>query len=225
MSLSRTKRCLLTVIAAAVALLAAGCATQGSDRKEPATEGQPRISEKNRPRLKVDGDRGFTVTEVVRIGSDVRGDYQAAVVMLRQERFDDGIALLEDVTARSPELSAPHIDLGVAYGRVGDYDQAEQHLQTALSLAPNHPVALTELGIVYRRTGRFDEARDSYGRALEIHPYYHYALRNLGVLCDLYLNDLECALQQYEAYAALVVDDAPVQIWIADIKNRLGAGP
>jgi lipoprotein NlpI len=98
---------------------------------------------------------------------------------------------------------------------------AEQNLSRALSLAPNHPVALNEMGILHRRTGNFQSARDHYERALAIHPHYHFALRNLGVLCDLYLEDLECALEQYERYAEIVTDDPDVAIWIADIRNRL----
>jgi hypothetical protein len=42
------------------------------------------------------------------------------------------------------------------------------------------------------------------------------------VLCDLYLADLDCALRHYTAYLQSVVDDAEVEIWVADIRNRLG---
>jgi hypothetical protein len=42
------------------------------------------------------------------------------------------------------------------------------------------------------------------------------------VLCDLYLGDLECALQAYEAYMTTVQSDAEATMWIADIRNRLG---
>jgi Flp pilus assembly protein TadD len=170
----------------------------------------------------VDGDLGFTVTEVVRINSGVRADYQEALRLLQQDRVEAGIALLEQIVAQAPEVIAPHIDLGVAYGRLGDHEKAEYSLREALKLAPNHPAALNEMGIVYRRTGRFDAARASYERALSVHPGYHYAQRNLGVLCDLYLADLECALRQYESYAEIVSDDEQVAIWIADIRNRLG---
>jgi hypothetical protein len=79
------------------------------------------------------------------------------------------------------------------------------------------------LGIVYRQTGRFSEARASYERALSIHDGFHYALRNLGVLCDLYIEDLPCALASYEAYSGIVTDDPQVGIWIADVRSRMSA--
>jgi Flp pilus assembly protein TadD len=177
-------------------------------------------AEKDRARVQVDGELGFTVTEVVHVPSDVRSDYQRAAAFLAQNQLNDGVVLLESIVLRAPGLTAPHIDLGVAYGRMGAYDKAEKSLQAALALAPNHPAALNELGIVYRREGKFQEARASYEHALAIQPMYHYALRNLGVLCDLYLRDLQCALRNYQSYEEIVPDDHQVAMWITDIQNR-----
>ena len=210
------------LLCATVLTVLSGCATTGNAPAEPEVLGGSSIPDRDRARLEVDGDLGFTVTEVVRINSGVRADYQEASRLLEQNRLEAGIALLEQIVAQAPEVTAPHIDLGVAYGRHGDHEKAEHSLLEALRLAPNHPVALNEMGIVYRRTGRFDAARASYEQALSIHPDYHYARRNLGVLCDLYLADLECALNQYESYVEIVSDDEQVVIWIADIRIRLG---
>ena len=199
--------------------LMAGCAETAPAKRVPA-DARAAVGDKDRARLEVDGETGFTVTEVVRIDSDVKADYQSALALLQHNRVDEGIALLQSVVERAPALTTPHIDLGIAYGRVGANDKAEQSLQAALALTPNHPVALNELGMLYRRMGKFDAARASYERALAVDPNYHYALRNLGVLCDLYLDDLQCALSNYESYDAIVADDEQVKIWIADIKNR-----
>ena len=42
------------------------------------------------------------------------------------------------------------------------------------------------------------------------------------MLCDLYLADLECALDNYEAYMATVPSDDEASMWIADLKLRMG---
>jgi len=196
------------VLSLSTALLVAGCAATQPTRKASNIEIQEEV--------------GFTIIEEARITTDVRSDYDRALALLQQGRDEEGIALLEAVAEAAPDLSAPRIDLGTAYHRVGDLEAAEKSLLKAIELNPDHPMAHNELGIVYRKTGRFAEARASYEAALSIYPGFHYARRNLAVLCDLYLADLNCALENYEAYMATVPDDQEASMWIADLRNRLG---
>lgn len=167
-------------------------------------------------------ESGFTITEQVQIRNDARTDYERALALLGQERYDEGIAILRGVVDGTPDATSPYIDLAIAYRRVGELALAEESLAAAALLSPDNPVVHNELGIVYRRTGRFDEARASYEQALAVYGDFHYARRNLAVLCDLYLSDLACALQHYRTYLESVGDDPEVEIWVADIENRLG---
>jgi len=196
------------VVLSAVACLLSACATTQSTRT-PA-------------RIEIQDSVGFTITEEARISSDLRADYESALTLLEQGRHAEGVALLEGVANAAPDVSAPRIDLGVAYHRAGDLDAAERNLLQALDVNTEHPTAHNELGIVYRKTGRFAEARSSYERALAIYPGYHFARRNLAILCDLYLADAECALENYEAYMATVPGDDEASMWIVDIRNRSG---
>ena len=173
-------------------------------------------------RIEIQEAIGFTITEEARISGDVRIDYERALDLLEQGELEGGAALLETVAANAPTLSAPWIDLGIAYHRIGDFEAAENNLRQALELNPQHPIALNELGIVYRKTARFAEARRSYEAALEVYPGYHYARRNLAVLCDLYLADMGCALRNYEAYMATVHSDDEAAMWLRDIRYRAG---
>ncbi len=172
-------------------------------------------------RVQVQEEVGFTITEEARIGGDVRAEYEMALSYLQQGRDDEGIILLQRVAEAAPELSAPRIDLGVAQHRAGDLEAAEKNLLLALESNPEQPVAHNELGIIYRKTGRFDEARKSYESALAVYPGFHFARRNLAILCDLYLADLDCALQNYEAYMKTVPSDEEASMWIADLRYRL----
>jgi tetratricopeptide (TPR) repeat protein len=198
---------------------AAVSGTTDADSRSKAKASTP----KRKPaRLDVIDALSFTITEQARISGEARAQYDAAVRALEQERYEQGIALLNQVVAQAPDVAAPYIDLGMAYRRQGDLERAEASLQTALELNPNHPVALDEMGLLYRETGRFTAARASYEKALAVHSGFHFAHRNLAILCDIYLNDLPCALEHYEAYSQAEPDDEQAAIWVADLRNRAG---
>ena len=182
------------------------------------SQSSPRVS----ANVEIQESVGFTITEPGRVSTDHRGDYDEAQRLLEMGDTQQAITLLTTLAEAVPHLSAPRIDLGIAYHRAGDLALAEENLSKALASNPEHPIALNELGIVYRKLGRFADAKRQYQVALAIYPNYHYARRNLGVLCDLYLADLNCALENYEAYMNSVGEDAEAAVWIADIRQRIG---
>ena len=200
-------RAMKTVLIALPVFMVAGCATTSEPVRPPTN-------------IEIQEQVGFTITEESQIGGDVRIEYETALAYLQQGRHDEGIALLKRVAEATPELSAPRIDLGIAQHRAGDLEAAEASLLLALEANPEQPVAHNELGIIYRKTGRFLDARESYESALAVYPGFHFARRNLAILCDLYLADLDCALENYEAYMNTVPSDEEASMWIADIRYR-----
>jgi Tfp pilus assembly protein PilF len=216
----KTRTCAGFAVLTIVLTVIAGCATDGKVKSlaahEPSAGKEPSVT-----RL-TDGREGFIITEVPKMDEASRKDFDRAVAMLKDKDYGKAIDLLEKVIEQSPGISAPYIDIAIAYQQIGKPEKAEEHLKTALKLFPEHPVACNEYGLLCRKTGRFAEARAIYEKAIARFPDYYPLYRNLGILCDLYLGDPECALKQFETYSERMPADAQVKIWIAELRMRLG---
>lgn len=169
-----------------------------------------------------DDREGFVIREVPAMDEGASRQFAHAVALLHDRDYAQAAELLEKVVAGGPGVTAPHINLAIAYIRLGRPEAAEAHLQTALAMVPGHPLASNTYGLLCRKAGRFEAAREIYEASLERFPDYAPVRRNLAILCDLYLNDLESALEHYERYSQDRPQEAEVRLWIADLRNRLG---
>ncbi len=210
--------------------LLAGCATAGKAKVEPvkptpAVAAQPSPSLPTGPSVVhfTDGREGFVLTQPSGMDAQSRADFDQASAMIREAKYDKAIELLEKVIAQWPEMTAPHINVAIAYGRVNKPEQAEQHLKKALESVPGHPVASNEYGLLLRKAGRFAESRQIYEKALAAFPEYYPIHKNLGILCDLYLKDSACAVEHYEIYGKAMPKDQQAKLWLADLQTRSGS--
>lgn len=200
-----------------------GCATAPVDTQDASTVQVPAAAQgPTVVRLEGEG-AGFIIQEVPRMDADSHQAFDQAVTLIQQQAFSQAVELLEPITAQSPGVTAPHINLAMAYEAVGEKEKAEAQLLTALGLVPDHPVACHMYGLLCRQNGDFARAREYYEKAVTSFPEYYPVHRNLGILCDLYLNDPACALKHYELYSAAKPDDEQVKLWIADLRNRQAA--
>jgi len=221
-------RPLYLLLALGLAVLA-GCATGGKAAKTKPVDNPPVLAAKPAPapaRTSVvrltDGREGFVIREPSNLDSESRRDFEQANAMLKEANYQKSVELLEKVIARSPGLTAPHINIANAYNHLNRPEQAEQHLKAALEAVPGHPVASNDYGLLLRKAGRFAEARAVYEKSLAAFPEYHPLERNLAILCDLYLKDLACAQEHYETYSKAMPKDKLVKLWIADLQTRTG---
>ena len=105
----------------------------------------------------------------------------------------------------------------------GELNKAETAFNKSLTLKADQPEVYNQLGILYRTKGQFDKAAQSYQAGLKLAPDDLNLLLNAGILYDLYLNQPQEALKQWQHYKTLVSNDKQVEIWIADINQRIAA--
>jgi Flp pilus assembly protein TadD len=154
------------------------------------------------------------------------------------QKFEQAVAFMSggDVASAERELraladayptySGPLLNLGILQAKASRFEDAEKSLRAAVDRNGSNAQAFNQLGIVYRKLGRFKEADVAYQRAVEIDPNYAIAYLNLGVLCDLYLQQPQRALEAYERYLALAgAPDEKVSGWVTELKKRLGSEP
>src|SRR5262245_14868076 len=129
--------------------------------------------------------------------------FTQALTLLQAGKLTDAELELKQLTLAYPEYPGPFVNLGLLYERSGRYADAEQAWRQATQKGMPSALTYTELGIVYRQVGRFKDAESAYMEAIKIDPNYAAAHLNLGILCDLYLQQPQRALEALERYMEL----------------------
>lgn len=151
--------------------------------------------------------------------------FKRALALLQAGQYSQAVAVLSPIVKAQPSLPGPLVNLAIAYIHLDRQQEAVAALQQALAADPQHPIALNWSAILERRAGRFQEARELYQRLLAAHPGYRYGHLNLGILCDLYLQQPDCALTHYKRYQELTdkaAAEEQVAVWISDLERRSG---
>jgi glycosyltransferase involved in cell wall biosynthesis len=135
--------------------------------------------------------------------------------------FSRGVALLErGLTAEA--IDAPvryelHYHLGIAYSRLQDWQQAEQHYRTAIQqplLERLRLAAYHNLGSLLKNQGNFLDAQHAYQTCLRIDPQFAMGHCNLGSTLKA-MGQLAGAIQHFQI--AIQIDPA-----YADAHQNLG---
>jgi tetratricopeptide (TPR) repeat protein len=166
---------------------------------------------------------GFDPAEATKIITDVEGEFQAALQLMKAGNWHAAADRLAAITVAEPRLSGPWTNLGIARNKAGDPAGAEVAFKRAIDANPGQVVAYNELGIIYRRSGRLDEAAAIYNAGLKINPGYEDIHWNLGILYDRYLENPLQALAHYERYQQLThSEDGQLLLWISELRKQIG---
>ncbi len=148
--------------------------------------------------------------------------YEAALELMKQKKYSDAIVSLEMIIRDSENRAGPFINLGIAYKELGKLDVSKKAFLTATKIDPKSAISFNELGLVYRKLGEFASAKKAYKESINNKSRYSLPYRNLGILCDIYLQDFQCAIRNYKKYLRLTgKKDKKIGLWIVDLERRM----
>jgi predicted Zn-dependent protease len=107
------------------------------------------------------------------------GYYGMGMVLQRQRDMNEAVKSFQRAIALRPDLYPILVELGYTYFQMGKIDKAISVLESALTLAPDHPVALYGMGRCMLEQERAAEASKYLARAAQINdslPEIHYYL-------------------------------------------------
>jgi tetratricopeptide (TPR) repeat protein len=146
-----------------------------------------------------------------------------ATLTFRQvELWRDTFTLFEHSLRIAPDRNIPiHYNLGLAFGEIGQYDEAVAHFEKALAIDPNFPLALLTMGVTRAKQGRTTEAIDFYHRAIRVSPNLQQAHAGLG-LALLRQRKIEEAAKELREAARLDPTDAETRTNLALVLAEMG---
>ncbi len=147
--------------------------------------------------------------------------YEQAVAAMAAGNALDAELRFKEFLLNYPDFPGAWVNLAILAAGKGDDAAAASHIESALQIDPANAAALNQLGMLNRRQGYFPEAEAAYMKAVTAQPGYALAHYNLGVLHELYLQQLDTALQHFELYLEFGGGDEQVEKWVVDLKRRI----
>ncbi len=81
-----------------------------------------------------------------------------------------------------------HIDIALLYSNLGDGAKVLEHLNVAIKIEPNNPLAYDNAGTMLERVGAYKSAEAAFNKALEVDPDFAYTHMLVIDLHKSYLN-------------------------------------
>ena len=133
------------------------------------------------------------------------------------------------VTAENPRSSTARNNLGNAYWRLDQRDEAVEHYRQAVQIKPNSSTAHHNIGLFLYEQGHVEEAIEEYREAIFYQPRFWLAHANLAVaLAEL--GQYNAALQSAETALELARergrtgDAADIETLITELSSHSGSG-
>jgi tetratricopeptide (TPR) repeat protein len=103
---------------------------------------------------------------------DQRPAFLAGRWLIHQERYSQGIVVLERAVTLEPDYPAALNELGYAYAFSGDFEKGIAAMERYVALQPDQPNPHDSYGEILRLAGKFDAALEQYRASIRIDPNF-----------------------------------------------------
>jgi tetratricopeptide (TPR) repeat protein len=145
--------------------------------------------------------------------------------LLREGKFDDAIATLEDLRAKNPATPGLSHELGVAYYKKGDYLKAIAALKKAETEDPKDAESTQLLGISAYLAGRPDQAIPPLEKVQTWFPNANVDAAYILGVCYIQIRDYPKARGAFAKMFNVPLDSAAAYLFTARMLLRQDFGP
>ncbi len=164
---------------------------------------------------------GSTATSVAKTSGSPEELRKAATTAMHHDDFSTAVDLLKRVVEQDPKEQEAWDELGLAYARLNNHEDAARAFRKQIEVNAFHPRANNDLGAELQQLGQLDEAVAAYRKQLEIAPSDKSAHKNLGLILAQLKRDQD-ARTELETAAAISPDDPEVKVALAQVYQRTG---
>ncbi len=104
------------------------------------------------------------------------------IVLLNTQNVEDAVSEFEAALVINKNIADLHLNLGVAYKLLEQFDLAQESLLASYALNPTDTIALTELSRSFFADGRFAQAAQYAEEAVKLRPQDPRLHGNLGII-------------------------------------------
>ena len=116
--------------------------------------------------------------------------------LISEQKYDEGISLLEQSIALEPFDEEALLNLARAYNQTKQYHKTGDVLNRCLKIYPDYDKALNLLGIMYMDQEKYDEAMDTFLKTMQVNERFVSAYYNMG-LVYLMQNNVDLAINWF----------------------------
>lgn len=151
--------------------------------------------------------------------------YQQGLYALGSRDYDNAKIIFAQFIEKHPAMAGAYVNLALIAYREEDFQGTENLVTQAIGLNPSQAQAYHLRAQLHLKNGDIKKARGDYIEAITIKPDYTNAHYNLALLYDIYLQDIEQAIEQYSIYLSLLgKEDEATKDWIDHLRRTINNG-